>query len=305
MLGVVPGLLWLAYFYVRGRKRPGTFRLVLRVFLWGAICTIPAGFLEQITDARVEQETLLRSALVGLFLIAPIEEFFKLLAVWVSVYRTQHFREPFHGLLYSVTAALGFACVENVIYMGFLGWEIFWLRAVFATPAHLMFSAMWGYSMGVARFRRQGELLTVTKGFLVATVLHGAYNFLVAVRPSIAVITLIPLMAFMVWLTVRVVRDSRTSYPFPPIGSGPLVTCPTCWAYTPLAEENCSRCGAATGLIAPDTPRYCGKCRAMLDPRKEQCPRCGEPICSAAACGAEGSQREDYGLADPELMGKW
>lgn len=298
-------MLWLAYFYIRGRKRPGSFQLVLKVFLWGALCTIPAGFLEHITDARVEQETLLRSALVGLFLIAPIEEFFKLLAVWVSVYRTSHFREPFHGLLFSVTAALGFACVENAIYMGFLGWEIFWLRAVFATPAHLMFAAMWGYAMGIARFQRRRELLTVTKGFVAATILHGAYNFLVAVRPSIAVITLLPLMAFMLWLTVRVVRDSRTSYPFPPIGSGALLTCPTCWAYTPEGEEHCSRCGAAMGAIAPDAPRYCGKCRATLDPSREQCPRCGEPVCSGDASSPEASERAELGLARAEPVGKW
>lgn len=302
---MVPGFLWLAYFFLQGRRRPGSFHLVLKVFLWGALCTIPAGFAEQITDARVEQETLLRSAIVGLFLIAPIEEFFKLLAVWVSVYRTRHFREPFHGLLYSVTAALGFACVENVIYMGFLGPEIFWLRAVFATPAHLMFSAMWGYAMGIARFRRRGELLTVTKGFLAATALHGAYNFLVAVRPSIAVITLIPLMGFMAWLTVRVIRDSRTSYPFPPIGSGPLVTCPTCWAYTPLGQDYCSRCGAAMGLIATDAPRYCGKCRAMLDPNRDQCPRCGEEVCSDRVCTGQGHERVGLRLAGAEPIGKW
>ena len=63
------------------------------------------------------QPNLAMAAGASFLVIAPIEEFAKLLAVWIAVYRTQDFREPIDGIIYSATAALGFACIENVIYL--------------------------------------------------------------------------------------------------------------------------------------------------------------------------------------------
>ncbi len=253
-----------------------------RVFLWGALCTIPALLLEHITDARVEQETLLRSGLVAFFLIAPVEEFFKLLAVWVSIYRSMDFQEPVHGLVYAVTAALGFACVENAIYIALLGPEILWLRAVFATPAHVMFVAPWGYAMGLARFTRQGELRIISIGFLASTFLHGAYDFVVAIHPGWAIYTLIPLMVFMAWILNRTIKGSRRKYPFPQIGNGVVVCCPACGAFTAEGEDRCSRCGTRMIAMETDAQRFCARCRVLLDPCDSRCPRCGQ------ATGLEG-----------------
>jgi RsiW-degrading membrane proteinase PrsW (M82 family) len=170
------------------------------VFGWGCACTIPTFIVENFTGAGLSQESLVRSAEVSFLLIGPIEEFFKLAAVWISIYRRPDFQEPNDGIVYAATAALGFASVENTIYMGLLGPAIVVPRALFATPAHVMFASMWGYSMGLARFRREGELLTIARGFLIAASLHGFYNFLVAVYPGTAMLSLIPLMAFMGWL---------------------------------------------------------------------------------------------------------
>jgi rRNA maturation protein Nop10 len=211
-------------------------------------------------------------------LIAPIEELSKLLAVWVAIYRSEDFREPIDGLLYSVTAALGFASIENILYTDLFGPRVLVLRALFATPAHIMYSAMWGYSMGLARFQRDRELLTILKGLLVAIVFHGTYNLLVAVYPQVAVVSLVPLMLFMAWLIHRRLQDFRRNYPFPPIGKGALILCPLCGAYTLEQEELCSRCGSRLPAVEVDAPRFCGKCRALLDPSRSACPRCGETV---------------------------
>ena len=163
ILGLVPGLLWLLYFYRRAGHNPRSFANVGRVFLWGCACTIPTFIVENVTGAGLRQETLVRSAEASFLLIGPIEEFFKLVAVWISIYRRSDFQEPNDGIVYAATAALGFASVENTIYMGLLGPAIVVPRALFATPAHVMFASMWGYSMGLARFRREGELADHSK----------------------------------------------------------------------------------------------------------------------------------------------
>lgn len=129
------------------------------------------------TGAGLIQDTLLRAGLMSFLLIGPLEELSKLAAVWLAVYRRPDFREPLDGIIYSSTAAIGFASVENIVYLGYLGPGILISRALFATPAHVMFSSMWGYSLGVARFRREGELLTVAKGLLVSALLHGTVQF--------------------------------------------------------------------------------------------------------------------------------
>jgi protease PrsW len=250
----------------------------MKVFLFGCICTIPAGILEHFTGAELVQDTLVKSTLASFLLIAPIEEFCKLLAVWTAIYRSPYFREPIDGIIYATTAALAFASVENIVYMGHAGLGIIFSRTIFATPAHVMFSSMWGYSMGMARFQREGEMLTIAKGFGIAIVLHGVYNFLVALHPKTAIITLIPLMIFMGWLMVRRIQDFKKNHPYAPLGDGAVILCPSCGAYTLETEKTCSRCGNTVPPLETDAPRYCGRCRALLDPKRSSCPTCGTAI---------------------------
>jgi len=213
---------------------------------------------------------------MSFLLIGPVEELAKLIAVWLAIYRSPDFREPLDGIIYAATAAIGFACVENIVYLGYLGPGIIVSRALFATPAHVMFSSMWGYSLGLARFRREGEFLTVFKGLAISAVLHGMYNFLVALHPRTAMFSLLPLMIFMGWLMNRRIQDFRQNLPFPSLGKGALIYCPNCGAYVPEEAESCNRCGFRIPPMEVDAPRFCGRCRARLKPGCETCPSCGE-----------------------------
>jgi RsiW-degrading membrane proteinase PrsW (M82 family)/rRNA maturation protein Nop10 len=253
----------------------------LRVLLWGCASTVPTGLIEHVTGAGLIQDTILRSAGVSFFLIGPIEEGFKLLAVWMAIYRSPDFKEPIDGIFYAATAALGFASIENAIYLGQMGPDVLVSRVVFATPAHVLFSSMWGYSLGLARFKREGELTIVLRGFLMAALFHGLYNFLVAVDPKTAIVSLIPLMVFMGWLMARRIKEFRSASPFPPLAEGALVVCPQCGAYAPEEDEVCSRCGYPIYPVDPDEGRYCGWCRAPLsplEPCRDRCPRCGHAV---------------------------
>jgi protease PrsW len=277
-------LAWLLYYYCKGRERDRSFQNIFRVFLAGCISTVPTGLFEHLTGAGLMQESLLQSAQVSFFLIGPIEELFKLLAVWMTIYRRQDFREPIDGIVYATTAALGFASVENAIYLLQMGPAVLVSRAIFATPAHILFSSMWGYSLAVARFRREGEVRIVCQGFLMAALFHGAYNFLVAIYPKAAVVSLLPLMVFMGWLMTRRIRQFRSGSAFPLLGEGALVPCPNCGAYTLEDAEICSRCGVAVWPPDEDTPRFCGRCRARVDPCRDRCSSCGGKLAVSRWC---------------------
>jgi protease PrsW len=275
LLGLLPGLIWLAYWLVRRRFRPGSFRNFVRVFLWGCASTVPTLLLEHFAGANVRQEMLLNAATASFLLIGPIEEAFKFGAVWVAIYRRPDFREPFDGIVYACTAALGFASIENILYIMEFGAGPGSLlsRSLFATPAHLLFSAMWGYSMGIARFRRTGELSTMLKGFALAAGLHGVYNFAVAANPKYAMVSLLPLIAFMSWLLWKNLEKTKLDHPFVTINSGPLVSCPFCGALT-AENEKCSRCNWDV-FTEHDAPKYCSRCRALIKPDTFKCRRCG------------------------------
>jgi protease PrsW len=275
----------LLYFYLKDRAHHVSFATIMRVFGWGCVLTLPAAAIENLSGAGLIQDSLYRSAGSCFLVIAPVEEFFKLIAVWIAVYRGPDFREPLDGMLYSTTAALGFVSVENILYLALLGPEVLISRTFFATPAHAMYSSMWGYSMGLARFRRERELQTIFKGYFLSVVLHGSYDFLVAFHPKAAVITLPPLMIFMVWLAYLRIREFRRNHPYPAIGDGPLISCPSCGAYTLESAEACPRCGSKVPLLAADSPRYCGRCRALLDPCRPSCLRCGAPVALSRLCG--------------------
>lgn len=284
VLGIIPGLIWLSYFYRKFYHRPKSLPNLVRVFFAGLICTIPTGIIETLTGASVAQESLLRSGEMSFFLIGPLEELSKLIAVWLAIYRRPDFREPLDGIIYAGTAAVGFASVENIIYFVHLGPGIMVSRVLFATPAHVMFSAMWGYSMGLARFRREGELKTILGGFVLAAFLHGSYNFLVAFNPKAAVFSLIPLLVFMGWLMKTKIQEFRRNLPFPALGRGALIYCPNCGAYTPEEAEACLRCGWTIPLTETDTTRFCSKCRARLNPYSDRCPTCGTRIQHGGTC---------------------
>jgi len=283
VLGLIPGLIWLFYFYRKSYHRPKSLRNLVRVFFAGLICTIPTGIIEYVTGAGLAQETLLRSAEMSFFLIGPLEELSKLVAVWLAIYRTRDFREPLDGIIYAGTAAVGFASVENIVYLLHLGPGIIVSRVLFATPAHVMFSAMWGYSMGLARFRREGELKTILGGFALAAFLHGSYNFLVAFHPKAAVFSLLPLLVFMGWLMNTKIQQFRRDLPFPALGHGALIHCPNCGAYTPEEAEACLRCGLPVPFTETDAPRFCSKCRARLNPKSDRCATCGAAVKSAGS----------------------
>ena len=75
-----------------------------------------------------------------------------------AVYHWDEFDEPLDGVVYGVAVALGFATLENLLFVARLGLGVAWMRALFAVPAHALFGATMGYYAGRAKFDRGGKL---------------------------------------------------------------------------------------------------------------------------------------------------
>jgi RsiW-degrading membrane proteinase PrsW (M82 family) len=132
------------------------------------------------------------------------------------VFRDAEFSEPMDGIIYAVTAALGFASLENLLYImqyaGIslsMGITVGVLRAILAVPGHALYSSMWGFALGVAKFRhgiRRNEI--ILGGIALGILLHALFNFLTldVLGFVILVFLLVPAMW---WLFGRKVRDAE------------------------------------------------------------------------------------------------
>jgi len=209
-LGLGPVGFWLLYFYLKDRFEPEPLRWILKIFFLGMLVVLPVAVIE-----------ILAETVTGPFLmmtvVAPVaEELGKFAVVYYGVYHHAEFSEPMDGIIYAVTAALGFASLENLLYITqyarislFMGITVGVLRAILSVPGHALYSSIWGYAMGVAKFRqgiRRGEIILA--GLALAILLHALFNFLILDVFGF-VILIVFLVPAMWWLFGRKVRDAE------------------------------------------------------------------------------------------------
>lgn len=199
LLSILITLVWL-WIFVRRDLHPEPPWLLARTFLWGMFAWLVAAAFESSLGALLSSSWPLTVLLVAL-LTAVIEEVSKFMAAYTAVHEPS-FDEPMDGLIYAVTAALGFALVENVTYtLGFGAGAAAW-HALLATLAHALFSAPQGYALGghwtaVGRWWRR-------RGLLLSVALHFVFNsLLISGAGTALLVALAALVGLMVILAGR------------------------------------------------------------------------------------------------------
>jgi RsiW-degrading membrane proteinase PrsW (M82 family) len=182
--GAIPALLAMWLVDRLDAKRPEPPRLRRLVAAVGMASVIPAVFLELLLQALTRQSigSLLtyEGASFGAFVVAAgVEEACKIAVVYWVVWRHPEFDERMDGIVYACRAGLGFALVENVIYLlneSTTGGQLtVWvLRALLAVPGHALWTGMIGYCAARRRFDRTG--LGLAGGYLLAVSFHGLYD---------------------------------------------------------------------------------------------------------------------------------
>jgi RsiW-degrading membrane proteinase PrsW (M82 family) len=172
------------YYYHRDTHRE-PWQWILLVFLAGMMatwCVLPMqlwaqGFRPKPTTLNGHQAPL---ALFLECLLIPglMEECAKMLVVVLLVYPRKEFDEPIDGLIYGLTAALGFTFGEDLLYFAIRG-SGDWSRALSAL-AHPWFSCFWASALGWSKFKpRSFGIPLVLGGLLLSTFVHGLYDFLI------------------------------------------------------------------------------------------------------------------------------
>ena len=182
--GVIPALLAMWLVDRLDAKRPEPPRLRRLVALAGMASVIPALILELVlqafTSSSIGSGLTYEGASFNSFLVAAgIEEACKIMVIYWVVWRRPEFDERMDGIIYACRAGLGFALVENVMYLlseeTVSGQLTVWvLRALLAVPGHALWTGMIGYCAARRRFDRMG--LGLLGGYLLAVSFHGLYD---------------------------------------------------------------------------------------------------------------------------------
>jgi protease PrsW len=215
LVAIAPCIFWLWLIYKGDKYKPEPKSLIIRTFLFGLGIAVPVAFLETaLYSGPAQGQVSLSTAAYLSFVVAGFtEEAAKFMVVRTSVYNSLHFEEPTDGLVYSAAAALGFASLENVIYVISFGWQVILLRGLFSNLAHVLFSALWGYPLALARlgFIRRKYLTWV--GLAAAMLAHGVFDFLFFTGNALTFLV-IPFFIGMVVLFVLMMRHANKISPF-------------------------------------------------------------------------------------------
>ena len=178
-LAVAPGFAIVLYIYLKDKHEREPLVLLLTSFFFGALSTfitlgitVPFNALIELRRGDVVDEFF-----DAMFKVALIEEFSKFFFVRFILYYNRNFNEPFDGIVYSVMVGMGFATLENVIYVFHSGIETGILRMFTAVPAHATFAVFMGYFIGKAKFTHHREVTLSLMALMAATLFHGAYDY--------------------------------------------------------------------------------------------------------------------------------
>ena len=187
LVTILPSILIVLFFVKSDRFKEPT-KEIIKVFFLGIFITIPAYFLNTYLS-EIWYSTNASEGLISSFLTAaPVEEGLKLSILYFFVYKMKDFNEPIDGIVYGVTASLGFATLENYDYVFRIAeeYEVSPLdmaitRAFTAVPMHALCGVIMGFYFGMYAFVSGGKNLSLA--LIVPYIFHGTYNFLCAFPP--------------------------------------------------------------------------------------------------------------------------
>lgn len=178
-LALAPGTAIAIYIYLKDRHEREPLSLLLISFLYGGLSTLVTLFISWPVNVLflTQDNDVIDQFYNAFFKVALVEEFSKFFFVRFILYYNRNFNEPFDGIVYAVMVSMGFATVENVLYVYQYGFITGVLRIFTAVPAHATFGIMMGFFLGRAKFTHRKEISLSIIGLFAATLFHGAYDY--------------------------------------------------------------------------------------------------------------------------------
>lgn len=206
LTALLPVAILVYYIYHKDKKSPEPTGQLIKAFLFG-ILSVPVSFCMSIPLGiiglyPVEATSILGSISTAFFGAAIPEEIAKFFMLWLLLRKNPNFDEKMDGIVYAVCVSLGFAALENIMYL-FSNAETYLsvgiARALFAVPGHYCFGILMGYYYSLAKFYPKAPKKNKVLILLAPILVHGLYDsilFIINVTPAISGVLMIVFLLF-------------------------------------------------------------------------------------------------------------
>ena len=216
-LAVFPGALLIYYVYKLDKIEGEPKTTLTRLLIFGALTVIPAAIIETILLSLFKGDSIFYYLIENFLFIALVEEGTKYIML-STMWKKTEFNYQYDGVVYAVVISMGFAIVENIMYVFTMGGlQVALLRAITSIPGHALFAIYMGNYYGKAKMAEKMGQFTKKKNLLtyslfVPVLLHGMYDFLATVNGLLFIpfVIVIEVCAFL-----NLKKYSKSDMPFP------------------------------------------------------------------------------------------
>ena len=203
--GVAPALALMSFFYLKD-KITEPLPLIIRTFIFGGLLVFTIMFIQY----AFESDQIGNLFIQSFFVVAFLEEFFKWFIFIYVIYQHTQFNTHYDGIVYAVSISLGFATVENVLYLLVNGIEYAFTRALFPVSSHALFGVIMGFYFGKAKMNPENRAGNIVLALFIPIILHGIYNFILGYVTNWA-LYVIPFMILLWFFGLHRVKIANAS----------------------------------------------------------------------------------------------
>ncbi len=191
-LAILPVIVLAIFIYRKDKFEKEPLRMLAKAFFFGCLSVIPAILIEQALALGFfymggEYVSGFVTGIYNGFIVAGCsEELCKLALLALAVWKAPDFNEYFDGIVYATFVALGFAGIENLMYV--FRQETFevslmtgGVRAILSVPGHFLFAVVMGYYFALAKFNPDKRRQNLFKAFFYPMLLHGTFDALLMI----------------------------------------------------------------------------------------------------------------------------
>lgn len=211
ILAVAPAIALVFFIYSFDKYEKEPISLLLKIFFWGAFSVIPIIFVEDILMSFNIFSGLSSAFYISFIVAGFTEEFFKRLVVMKTAFNTSYYSEKLDGIVYSAIASLGFAAVENIMYVAISFKDdisVGITRAFLSVPAHMLFGVTMGYYLSLSKYAQspKEKKKYYSKSLIVPMILHGTFNFILLSNHPLLILIFIPYLIYLWTINIKRLR---------------------------------------------------------------------------------------------------
>lgn len=178
---LAPVVFLMLYIYGKDKCQKEPFGQLIKALIGGVLAGIADVILLSVlgfAEVKTFSSDLAQAFYQSFCQAAMPEEFCKLLFLYWFIWKIPSFDEYYDGIEYAAFVGLGFAGLENILYVFQGGLGVAVSRAIFAVPAHFFFAIIMGYFFAFAKFRPWKKKEYLLLAYICPVIMHGIYDFI-------------------------------------------------------------------------------------------------------------------------------